>query len=258
MKHLTISGSAASFIGERTGNQDNLRFGSVSSFVDQKETYRDKKSFSTETPQLFCVCDGVGGEAKGDLASRAALMGVEEYLASVEYEDDLADYVLHAAEHAQMKVCEMYDELGLYGGTTLVMIGILGDEFVSLNIGDSPIFWYHRKTGKLEELSERHNMAWESIRRGEEPRPGSASQLLKCLGLNYSDFAGAVFMRSGTLKPGDAVLLCSDGVSEAFTEEKLIHSLKWRRKASFLCSKAEKVENADNCTAICLHIKRGR
>ena len=257
MDNLSLHGSAASFVGKRSENQDNLRFGCTCNFIDQKKPYAEKAIFSTEEPQLFCVCDGVGGEEFGDMASQAALMGVKEYLGSGVCEDTLGDYVLHAAENAQRKVIGMYEQLGMCGGTTLVMIGICGREFVSLNIGDSPLFLYHRKSDVLEELSERHNEAWEAIRQGFDPQENDARSLCRCLGIDYPDFVEQVYMRSGVLEPGDTVMLCSDGVSEAFPEKLLKRKLKWRRKAGAICAVAGRAPHADNCTAICLEVRKG-
>lgn len=257
MKSLKLRYTAASRRGSRNGNQDNLRIGDDGAFMDLSEDYAASGTLSSKSTQVFCVCDGVGGAYKGDMASMSALMGVREYLAEPQ-DESLEDLALNAAQAAQEKVVELYERLAMVGGTTLVMAAVRGDQFVLLNIGDSPAFLYRRSEDTLEELSQRHNEAWAKRRRGETPEPGDSSRLWNYLGDSSRTVWEMAHVRTGTLAPGDGLLLCSDGVSEAFSEEQLKKMLKWRIGADTMAKKAAKQRDSDNCTAICIRMKKER
>lgn len=251
MKFYKLKCSGASERGSRRENQDNLRFGDFHAFIDQTRSYAVSRCFSTEKCQVFCVCDGVGGAENGDMASTGALVAVKQYLAE-ENQEQLEDMVLHAAERANCWVQEFYQCGGRVGGSTLAMVAILGEQYVALNIGDSPIFLYSRRKRALQELSVRHTQAWDLRRRGEIPDQKSEHTLVYYLGKANTDAQKMAHICTGTLAPGDSLLLCSDGVSEAFSQKKLCRRMRWKVSAKKLTASAAKAPNADNCTAVCI------
>ena len=258
---MQLKYSAASHNGSRPSNQDNFRAGAGVPWANLSTNFACKGSLDSRQLQVFCVCDGVGGAAMGDRASQNALEAIARFL-NIHAEDpeeqqlSLEDIAMQAAQAAQDQVLHFYEHMDLAGGCTLVMALIQDDRYVLLNIGDSPAFLYRRAADSVEELSQRHNLAGEKLRSGETPEPDDYCQLLRYLGKYGYSAADMAFITEGTLEPGDRLLICSDGVSEAFTPDALRLSMKRRRSAQVMTNRAAKKEYADNCTAVCIQVKR--
>lgn len=254
MCNKTIAFRAASRRGKRSVNQDNLRIGNSASFAVLNRNFFRRGKLDVSRPQLICVCDGAGGEAMGEKASLRALYGIKEYLAEALPDEPLETWVRSAAQAAQERVLELYEQVQMIGGSTLAMVAIRGREYVILNIGDSPVFHYSRSRDSLTELSQRHNLEWFKRRRGITPAPGDGARLVRCLGQRDLNTDAVAHVVHGELESGDALLLCSDGVSEAFTEKRLKCAMKWRMGVRFLTWFAAMQPDSDNCTAIRLDV----
>lgn len=257
MKDMKLQYTAASNRGSRSENQDNLRVGKKIPWIKPAGKYAARGMLSSRRVQIFCVCDGVGGEELGDQAALRALQSIDEFASGMSGLESLEEIALQAAQTAQEAVLAFYDEQDCIGGCTLAMMVIQGDRYVVLNIGDSPVFYYNRREKEFTELSQRHNMAWEKRRNGIEPDEQDECRLINYLGKNGFDAEDMVYYVSGKLEPGDSLLACSDGVSEGFSEKGLASAMKWRRSAKGLTAHAAKKPGSDNCTAVCLTAKRG-
>ncbi len=256
MDSFTLYCSGASCLGARSGNQDNLRLFEDVPWEDLTQDFEASLVTDTQQLRVFCVCDGVGGAARGEEASREALAAIDEYLQQT-LSGPLPDILLDAAETAYHRVARFCQQERITSACTLAMVALRGREFATLNIGDSPIFLYdRRRPDPLLELSQRHNLAWEKRRAGREPEEGDASQLLNYLGKPYADVMDQSYRSWGTLAPNNILLLCSDGVGEAFSPEELTKYLKKGADAAWLCKRAAQAPYADNCTAICIKIKK--
>lgn len=253
MQSNMIKFQAASRQGSRDSNQDNLRIGDQCSFIDSAHDFVLGGKLDGTKTQVVCVCDGIGGGSMGEKASARGLYAIKEFLKEAE-KLPLKDLLLGAAQAANERVVNLYRLSHEMGGTTLVMAGIRGREYAILNIGDSPVFHYRRKEDQLVELSQRHNAEWEKRRKGLQPAPDDCSKLSRCLGLQGLDVASAAHLTCGTLEPGDALLLCSDGISEVFTEAQLNFCMKWKIGARLMTWYAARKPGSDNSTALRLDV----
>lgn len=245
--------SAASVQGSRNQNQDNL--GITGEFV----CARVEKPFSRSGQialgelRIFSICDGIGGAAMGELASRNALIGVHQYLIETpKLDGDLQQLLLRAAEVAQRRVQSMYRRLRCQGGCTLTMLAVRGTEYALVNVGDSPAFRLDEKGNELIELSQSHNLAAIKTRMGLELEYGDECRLVNYLG-KEADTAEMAYVTGGTLHAGDHFLLCSDGVTNALSKADLQRLLMSEVSAEEMVSMAGKIDGSDNCTAI--HLK---
>ncbi len=261
MSAWTLNYTAASRRGSRKRNEDNLRVDTQSPYVNMDRcflrSFTAHGTLDTDTLRVFCVCDGVGGAARGDLASRRALEAIDRYL-SDDWEGGIDNILLHGAREAHEAVADFCQELGAPSACTLVMLGIRGNEYACLNIGDSPAFRLKRSNREMVELSQRHNLEWEKRRNGMTPHPGDSSQLMHYLGQEGFDVFDMAHIESGTLGSGDVFLLCSDGVSEAYPPEELEDLLNRNFPARELATHAARQPYADNCTAIQIKMRKGR
>jgi serine/threonine protein phosphatase PrpC len=185
---------------------------------------------------LYAVADGVGGNNAGEVASERALAVVRAFLAEQAgalraFAEDPSPVTGAAATHlveaAIQAACADIHAMGerdprLRGmGTTVVCLVVAGERAVIAHVGDSRLYLHRR--GALHALTEDHTLVAEQLRAGAikpEDAPNSPFKgvLTRALGQHESVQVDAVVI---DLYPGDAFLLCSDGLSAYFSEDEL-------------------------------------
>jgi len=162
---------------------------------------------------LWAVADGMGGHGGGDVASRMAV----EALQSIPFGPTAAAR-LAAVETA---VLAANGEMRAYAqsigrpimGTTLVALLVFGEHFACLWCGDSRA--YLLRGGLLRQLTRDHSETQDLVDRGvldpdEAKTWPRRSVLTRALGATDAPLLDLV---SDRLEPGDAFLLCSDGLT---------------------------------------------
>ena len=174
---------------------------------------------------LWAVADGMGGHGYGDVASRMAvdaLKGVspapsgEALLAAVEE-------ALLAANQEMRAFAERQGHALM--GTTLVTLLMFGGHFACLWCGDSRA--YLLRDGALRQLTRDHSEMQDLIDRGvldpEEaklwPRRGVLTRALGAMEAPELDLV------SDRWAPGDAFLLCSDGLTAHWEDSDIAAAL---------------------------------
>src|SRR5919199_1198154 len=144
---------------------------------------------------VVAVADGVGGVRGGDVASEAALAE----LAKVYFErggNDVANDLVAAMKAANTAVLGAAEERGLKGAsTTLVAAAIKGRRVAIGNLGDSRAYVLHN--GSLRQVTKDHT--------------GSVNRSITRFAGDPRGANPDVFVER--LRPGDRLLLCSDGVT---------------------------------------------
>lgn len=253
-----VSYTAGSYIGRRKKNQDNLRAGSKLPYIGARRKFCRQGTMRIRDMELFCVCDGIGGGYRGDLAAKYALKAIRRFMRSgIAREMPLKEVILKAADRAQREVCGFYETIKEMGGCTLVMVAVRGDAYAFLNIGDSPGFLIPAD-GEICELSQRHNLAWERLRMGQPPDPFDYNCLQRYLGMAGSEAEALAYITEGRLQEGDHLLLCSDGVTNAHTLYDLQDALRRGMTAGQIAQTAGYAERADNCTAVSVTLRQIR
>ena len=98
----------------------------------------------TTEPLIMLIADGMGGHARGDVASRTALKILMDRELDCRTLSDWVD-ALHAANHGLYDLmAEDPDAIGL--GTTLVGAVVRRSGLMGFNVGDSR-FYRHRQRG---------------------------------------------------------------------------------------------------------------
>lgn len=176
---------------------------------------------------LFVVADGMGGHNAGEVASHLAVQAVRDFIAQTAeghditwpfpFEADLsvdANRLLTAVRLANRRI---YEEgrahAALEGmGTTIVAVLASGDRAVMVSVGDSRI--YRWRDGSLEQLTS--DDTWLSTVMGfsdpgdERGANHPLRHVLTSVVGTREDLRPAV--RDEQLRPGDRLVLCSDGV----------------------------------------------
>ncbi len=205
-------------------------------------------------PNLFIVADGMGGEKGGKVASSLA---VEKIISSVEANGriDPAQIILSAIKAANISVHHRAssDETLSGMGTTIVAACIVGGSLFVFNVGDSRL--YLIRDG-LEQITKDHSLVEELVKAGKLSRDSEEYQnnkniITKAIGSSAN--IEPDFFRIDLL-PGDRILLCSDGVTNTVTDEKIADILNTQAELKDLVEALIKtgIDNGgvDNLTAI--------
>jgi protein phosphatase len=216
---------------------------------------------------LWVVCDGMGGHAAGEVASRLAT----ETAISVWGEGSAgppSNALRSAVRAANTAVCEAGMETGKRGmGTTLCAITLAGAEAFIANVGDSRC--YRVRDGQCEQLTTDHSRVAEMLRmRMISPEqaanhPGR-SMLTRSLG---ADIVVQVDMVKDTIRQGDTYVLCSDGLWDVVSRADIAGVTTAigsdeiptpATAAARLVDSAIERGTTDNVTAVVVHITSDR
>jgi PPM family protein phosphatase len=185
---------------------------------------------------IFVVCDGMGGQAAGEMASKIAVETVlNHYDRSAD--DDvqvfgrdfgsvsrranrLADAIQLANQAIHQAAATDPQQAGM--GSTIVAVSAWGSRFSIAHVGDSRIYLIRR--GGIQQLTNDHSLVMEQVRRGlitaeEAEQSKMQNVIVRALGAEESvepDLA------DHELRLGDVLLLCSDGLSRFVKEEQIV------------------------------------
>ena len=186
---------------------------------------------------IFVVCDGMGGAAAGEVASKIAVDTVLAYFRHdpghpespilgrrFEGVSDQAAGLANAIQLANQAIQEAAaGNTGRFGmGSTIVAVRLNGNIFSIANVGDSRI--YLVRGGGIQQLTSDHSLVMEQVRRGlltiEEAESSKMQNVIvRALG---SEDSVEPDLEDHEFVAGDALLLCSDGMSRYVTEEKML------------------------------------
>ena len=209
---------------------------------------------------IAVVCDGMGGENCGQIASSLAVRAFLDELHAVLRADmtteqlrEAVSFCVSKANAAVKRHAQEHTEChGM--GTTLVSAVTNGSGAVICNVGDSRI--YRLRGGRMEQLTQDHSLVGELVRAGiltaEEarthPRRNIITRALGTEGDNTPDLLAA------DLQPGDRFLLCTDGltgmVRDEDIERTLLDSKTIDQAANRLVEMALDAGGSDNVTLI--------
>lgn len=190
----------------------------------------DDLVFADRDCRLFVALDGVGGQAGGAQASRIALnklrTQIESMCASVgrQVEVDLKNAVKKAlgdASAAMQQVAVINPELQKMG-TVFALAYVVDDTLLYTRVGDSRV--YLVRNGVAKQLTQDETYVQLMVDAGVIP-PEQVSQhpmrnvILNAVGAQSA--ANPPSVQSCSLRPGDTVLLTTDGVTDSLGLDEL-------------------------------------
>ncbi|MDQ6837808.1 MAG: Stp1/IreP family PP2C-type Ser/Thr phosphatase, partial [Actinomycetota bacterium] len=210
---------------------------------------------------LFAVADGVGGHQAGEVASQTSVETLQRAYADGEH---TTQGLVAAAEAANQAVWQLAqgsrEKRGM--GTTLTALALVqedGEEQLGLiNVGDSRAYVF--KQGELIQLTEDHSLVEELVRDG-KLSPAEAqvhpqrSIITRALGMDPN-----VKVDSWPLTPyrGDRFLLCSDGLTNELSNERIASTLRQiadpQEAAHDLVRQARAAGGGDNITVVVVDV----
>lgn len=242
MKKIRASVCAVTHAGRiRKENEDNYDLnGRMTSTGDLKKGSAFVQSMSE--PFHLAVCDGMGGESYGELASGIAVETIAAHASNVyESGEDFSFAIANCLEDANNRICAEINAKGKRMGTTLASIYAVKGKVYCVNIGDTRV--YHYSKGLLEQISFDHTHAQTIVDAGEVSQDNigqipDAKRLTRHLG---------VFPEEGNLSPnisivddvddGDVILLCSDGLTDMIDDGEITAILSTAESSQAAASK---------------------
>jgi serine/threonine protein phosphatase PrpC len=217
----------------------------------------------------MAVADGMGGGGCGELASRLAIRTAWELagrttswlmkIASLntnELSERIEGFVYMMQ---QAFIHEFHENPNFCGsGTTWTSAYFVSSFAILAQIGDSPAFLW--RDGTFSRVTTDHTIEQEFITAGVKPEiAGKYSHMLtRCLGYDTQAVRPDIYHLR--LRPGDQLLLCTDGVTDMVTESHIAECLDVSSTAQGACdgliSLALAAGGRDNVTAVLARAKQ--
>ena len=194
---------------------------------DPAKSVNEDSCAYAETPHghLVVVCDGMGGHTHGQEASKAAIRSIIEMARALPPGTKPEDVLRASIEKAAMDVFEVGGQAPTEArpGTTCVALLIHDEGADVAHVGDSRS--YLIRDGDIVRLTRDHSMVQDMIDAGvlteeEAWDHPDANRITRALGMSPSV---EVEQRSMPLplRPGDALLLCSDGLTDLASDDEI-------------------------------------
>ena len=237
-----------------TGSAGRLAWGARSDVGLVREHNED--AFLVHAP-LFCVCDGMGGHAAGEVASAISVRCIAEHAPAT------ADDVLlgAAVELANAAIIDGAAKgVGRPGmGCTATAAVIENDRMAVAHVGDSRLYVLH--AGSLVRVTHDHSFVEELVDAGEitadEARVHpSRSVITRALGSDPDMYADHFTL---DVSRGDRLILCSDGLSsmvpDSAIEDLAVSAATPQQAADTLVAEALAAGGHDNVTVIVVDVR---
>lgn len=219
---------------------------------------------------LAVVCDGMGGLAKGEVASSAVINAFAAW-----FENELPTLLSTENFHELINdswekiVFAMNDKITRFGrtngislGTTVVAILFVGNNYYIVNIGDSRAYCIydglyqltHDQTFVQREMDQGRMTLQEALHSPQR------NVLLQCIGASI--YIEPAFY-SGTVSSNQIFMLCSDGFRHIITEQELYDNLNpsvlyneetMKNKAVYLTELNKQRREQDNITVLLIRV----
>jgi PPM family protein phosphatase len=261
--HLSVAAlSHAGMVGKN--NEDRYM---VSSYIGQEDK-----------PVLFAiVCDGIGGHRAGEVAAELAVNYILEKISESDGRRplEIMESAIHSASQAiASRSASQADQFGM--GATCACVWVEGNKLYTAYIGDSRI--YLIRDGKIQRLTVDHTWVQEAIEKGiitpdqarDHPNVHVIRRHLGSVELPDVDFRlrlsgedddeQARKNQGTTLRTGDVLLMCSDGLTDLIWDDEILRLVTTRNALKSavhdLVEQANERGGYDNITVILIGVPK--
>ena len=242
--------SAACRIGcVRHDNEDMILAGYQ--FIRDDE-YRTQLELGERDRYMMAVADGMGGHLSGEVASSDVLHNLQFFFSDLPVGLNASSFnemIVGWLESINMildskgKADEQYKGMG----TPLVALAYYDGDFYSMNCGDSRL--YRLRNEELVQLTTDHSL---SSLMGDQKH---SSVITNCIGGGCTNsFIDVVHIVD--IQDGDTYLLCSDGLTDMMSDNRLSILLAEGADANDLCNAAIVRGGFDNVSACLIKVKK--
>lgn len=214
---------------------------------------------------LFVVSDGMGGQQAGERASHSVIKLLPQLIdrhRTVSVEDTsptmarvVRRSIIELNEHVRGLSFEETELRGM--GATLALVWVVGARAHLATLGDSRI--YLLRKSRLDLMTDDHTIAGALVKHGEITHQqarehAGRNALLKFIGMDGDAIPDQKEM---TLKAGDRLLVCSDGLSGMISDEDIQQILLDHSAPEAAChaliAAANEAGGRDNVTALVIN-----
>lgn len=218
---------------------------------------------------LAVVCDGMGGLAKGEVASaslvKACAYWFQEILPSILDrridEQALRESMEEIIKEKNTQIMEYGRTQGVNLGTTIVLLLIVEKHYYILNVGDSRAYQIGCNLVQLtkDQTYIQREMDMGRMTPEQAKKDPQRNVLLQCVGAG--DYLEPDFY-SGEVQEGENYMLCSDGFRHIITEQELYQYLnpgvtdtaqKMKECMKYLTDLNKYRKEQDNISVILIH-----
>ncbi len=230
---------------------------------------QNEDHWAADTPRgVFVVSDGMGGRVAGELASKIVVDVLPDFL--LKHLERFRDLEGANAKQAVMQSIIELSELihresskrpDFFGmGATVVLAVIRATQALIAHVGDSRAYLFREKM--LQSITKDHSIIQIMIDMGQLTPENAAthparSQITQFVGMESQVFPDVKYLE---LRPGDRILLCSDGltgmVDDAGISEILSTHSDPEAACQMLIAAANNAGGKDNITAIVIDWNR--
>jgi protein phosphatase len=242
-----------------------IRYGTVSITGNFRENNEDN-FFIDDSRKYFLVADGMGGQCAGEKASQLAVELIPKQL------EDLIDFnasptqeifqsIDQAVAHANGEIMALgeLDPNCRSMGTTIVFVIQVGGKLFIGGVGDSRV--YLLREGTLHQLTTDHSLTQALVDAGTITPEEALTHRYKNVLYRYlgtKDGSAGTQARQLEPQPQDRIILCSDGVTDGISDDKLQELLSQfddpQQAAEEIVKAAQEGGSKDNITCIVLHV----
>jgi protein phosphatase len=242
-----------------------LEFAAATDIGCKRSNNEDSYGYDAER-HIYVVCDGMGGNAAGEVASGMAVRTLIEtfgYLGQNLTPGSpmtMIETRLLASIHEANRVVRAAgaENLELHSmGTTLVCVCLDGNRAVVGNVGDSRAYLLRNRA--CQQITLDHSLLDEEVRNGNmTPEMAAASNLQSVItrAIGVDDHVEPDLF-AATLQPNDFLLLASDGLTRYVRPEEIALAAATGTELAAICNAliehAKARGGADNITCILLH-----
>ena len=259
---MFVESSVVSHVGRiRKNNEDNFFFNGFFR-KDTLEDFFAKMQKVHEKRLVYAVCDGMGGEEYGEIASLCAvsLMGIFK---ENKWSENIFKEYIDKVKTEMISKCSGL--LAQRMGTTFALLYLEDNTAHIANMGDSRIYLY--RNNKLLQISKDHTQASLLIDNGlltpdKVSNHKSSHILTRYLGTENEITEKDIYQAEEIkLCKDDIFLLCSDGLTDMLADEQIEKILSksdknTKKAANKLCMNALNAGGKDNITCIIVKIKK--
>lgn len=201
----------------------------------------------------FVVCDGMGGAAAGEVASRMAVDAMLQAMSQGPLTLETLQQAVDVANHSVHRSAEQ-DPARAGMGTTLVAMATRGDRAWVAHVGDSRC--YRLREGTLESLTRDHSLVDEQVRLGQLTQAQAQLSPMRNVitrAVGTQDEVDADVIEFG-VAAGDLYLLASDGLMREVADEEIADILRCAAELKKTCTDliwaANEAGGRDNITCV--------
>ena len=238
------------------------------SILGKRREQQDSFFIHTEKEKVFsAVCDGMGGCSNGQAASMVVSETMKRLYLSKATDESYTDFFIKSIDILDEKVLSLRDSdsRNISSGTTILTVAIEGNSLYWLSVGDSRL--YIIRNENIARVTRDHNYFLSLNKLVEngtidtdkyKDEASKGEQLISYIGMGgvlIFDVNDAPFK----LMPQDAILLCTDGLYRAVSDDEILHIVNGHNSKETVCALIDESNKIyfDNTTCILIKYQMG-